>query len=151
MMRKVVKNRALFRWLTFLPATMLLILVAFWTLYPYQVSSVAVPIEILNKNKEIAIGENIQMLIRVDKPNNIKPEGTTYITCDDGNLVTLLSLVNNLPVGEYTVINDKYILPPKVLPGSRCRFNFRNAYRVNPMRTITKEWYSEQFLVVKEV
>jgi hypothetical protein len=150
MVKRVANHRwVILRWVAFLPATILLVLAAYWSLYPYQVSDVEVPIEIVNTNKTIALGDKIVMRLRVSKPNDYKPNGTVYITCDDGSLVTLSTLVNNLPVGNYEFINDSYILPPKVAKGATCRFNFRNSYRVNPIRTITKQWYSEDFIVMK--
>jgi len=135
--------------LTFISASVIVLTCLVWVLYPYQVSEVKVPIEIMNENNQIRVGDKIEMKIQVNKPNNISPEGTVFITCDDGNLVTMASLTANLPVGEYTVLNDKYTLPPKVEVGSKCVFNFRNSYKVNPIRNIVKEWYSESFEVIK--
>lgn len=136
--------------LTFISASVIVITCLFWTLYPYQVSDVKVPIGITNENNQIKVGEKIEMKLQVTKPNNIKPEGSVFITCNDGNLVTMASLTANLPVGEYTVLNDKYTLPPKVAVGSKCVFNFRNTYQVNPIRSINKEWQSEQFEVLSK-
>ena len=135
--------------LTFISASVIVITCLFWVLYPYQVSDVKVPIKILNKDNRIKVGDKIEMKLQVTKPRDIKPDGSVFITCDDGNLVTMASLTANLPVGQYPVINDKYTLPPKVAIGSKCVFNFRNSYKVNPIRTIIKEWHSEQFEVIK--
>lgn len=135
--------------LTFISASVIIVVCLFWVFYPYQVSEVKVPIEIENENNQIRVGERIEMRLQISKPNNIKPEGTVFISCDDGNLVTMASLTSNLPVGEYSLINDKYVLPPKVAVGSKCVFNFRNSYQVNPIRDIVKEWYSESFEVIR--
>ena len=135
--------------LTFISASIIVLTCLFWVFYPYQVSEVKVPIEIENENNQIRVGERIEMRLQISKPNNIKPEGTVFISCDDGNLVTMASLTSNLPVGEYSLINDKYVLPPKVAIGSKCTFNFRNSYQVNPIRDIVKEWYSESFEVIR--
>lgn len=120
----------------------------FWAVYPYETADVEQPIKIVNPNKEIAIGDKIIMELKIDKASNIKPGGRRFITCNDGNLVTLSSLVTRLPSGTYTYINDQYVLLPKVQPNSRCTFHFVNEYRVNPIRVIEKEWVSEQFLVL---
>lgn len=135
--------------LTFISASVIIVVCLFWVFYPYQVSEVKVPIEIENENNQIRVGERIEMRLQISKPNNIKPEGTVFISCDDGNLVTMASLTSNLPVGEYSLINDKYVLPPKVAVGSKCTFNFRNSYQVNPIRDIVKSWYSESFEVIR--
>lgn len=120
----------------------------FWAIYPYQTADVEQPIKIMNPNKEIAIGDKIIMQLKIDKPSDIKPGGRRFITCNDGNLVTLATLVTRLPSGTYTYINDAYTLLPKIAAGSRCTFHFVNEYRVNPIRVIEKEWVSEQFLVL---
>ena len=133
----------------FLSWTVFLLLVAFWLLYPYKVSSIKEPIAILNEYNEIAIGDAIIMKIELTKPNEIRPKGTVFITCDSGNLVTLLGNTQNLPVGKYTVVNDRYILPSKVSVGDKCKFHFKNSYQVNPIREITKEWVSEEFTVIQ--
>lgn len=135
--------------ITFVSTTILVLIMLFWTIYPYKVSEVKVPIKILNDNKQIRIGETIEMEIQVNKPSELKPEGSVYITCNDGNLVTMNSMTTNLPVGEYTVVNRLYKLPPKVAVGSKCKFNFRNVYQVNPIRDITREWASEDFEVIR--
>ena len=148
---KTVKDRIwhIVAIITFVTTTIFVGLMLFWTVSPYQVSDVQEPIKILNENKQIKIGEPIEMELIVNKPTDIKPVGSVYITCDDGNLVTMNSSVTNLPVGKYTVINNRYLLPPKVMVGAKCQFNFRNVYQVNPIRDITREWNSEYFEVIK--
>lgn len=121
----------------------------FWLSWPYAVPSVSEPIEILNEDNEIAIGEPIRMRIEVDKPVDLNPVDTSvFITCTGGNLVTMDGNTRNLPVGEYVVNNESYILPNKILPGSECQFNFRNNYQVNPIKVIQQEWASETFTVL---
>lgn len=134
---------------TFVLATIIVATALFWTVFPYQVSDVEVPIKILNENKQIRIGEPIEMELIVSKPNDLKPEGNVFITCNDGNLVIMNSSVTNLPKGDYKVVNNRYTLPPKVAVGTKCAFNFRNVYQVNPIRDITKDWYSEEFEVIR--
>ena len=122
---------------------------AFWLVYPYEVTSVQTPIIILNENNEIKIGDNIRLELEVDKPNDTAPEVTIFIKCNDGNLLPLIPIRSiNLPVGEFTVVNEDYALPNGAAVGSMCTFNFRNTYQVNPIREITREWRSEEFLVL---
>lgn len=135
-------------WIAIIGNIFLILLTAFWLYYPYQLPYVEQPIEIENPNKEIRIGEPILMTIHVSKPNDIVPVSQHNITCNDGNLVTLTSSARNLPKGEYTINSSNYILPPKVLVGSECQFNFINVYQLNPIRTETVKWSSEQFKVL---
>lgn len=128
-------------------------LIIFWFLYPYPVSSIKEPIRILNKNNEVTVGEPIIQELKITKPNNIAPaDPTRVLVCDDGNLVTLSAIPStlNLPIGSYTFVNDRYILPPKVATGAKCAFVWTQSYQVNPIRKIAVEWTSEQFKVVKE-
>lgn len=126
-------------------------LVIFWLLQPPRVSTVEIPIEILNTNNEIAVGERIEMRIQVDKPVNTDQvtNSSVTVTCNDGNLITLTSIVRNLPEGKSTVDNSDYLLPPKALVGTDCQFVFRITYRVNPIKSVTEEWQSETFKVVE--
>ncbi len=126
-----------------------LLTILFWLLYPYQVSTVKEPIRILNEGKTVAIGTPIVQELVISKPNDEAPiETSRTIICSDGNLVTLSVLPGiNLPIGDYTLVNDRYILPPKVAVGTSCQFIWRQAYQVNPVRTISAEWRSEWFII----
>lgn len=138
--------------LTFIMLTVFTVTYAFWQVYPYKVSSIQQPIKILNKNKQVAIGESIIQELHINKPNNAAPiDVSRTILCEDGNLVTLSpNVATNLPIGEYTLINDKYVLLPKVAIGAKCIFVWRQSYQVNPIKKIPVEWRSETFTVVKE-
>jgi len=145
-------TQALWKWLArfvILSWAVGLALVAFWQLYPYQVSDVHVPIKILNDGKVVTVGEPIIQELVINKPNDIAPQDVSrVILCDSGNLVLLTPpTARNLPVGKYTVINDQYILPPKIIDGDMCVFVWRQGYPVNPIRTIEREWKSEKFKV----
>jgi hypothetical protein len=122
-------------------------LIAFWLIYDYKVPDMKEPIEILNANNEIAAGDVISMKLEVIKSKSYKPNSTNFIKCNDGNLVTMNSTTKNIPSGSYVIESNTYILPPKVARGATCQFVFKNEYKVNPIRTITKEWVSEEFLI----
>lgn len=124
-------------------------LVAFWLLYPYKISDVKEPIEVLNENKIITIGEPIKLKIEVNKPNDYVPVSQRFITCRDGNLVTLASSSLNLPKGQYTIFSDNIILPLKVAKGSICKLNVVNSYKANPLKTVSASWVSEEFKVAE--
>jgi len=140
---KILTKLVIVSWLVFL------VVALFWQVYPYKVSSIKQPIKILNKNKQVAIGESIIQELHINKPNNNVPiDVSRTLLCEDGNLVTLSpNVATNLPLGEYTIINDKYVLPPKVAIGSKCIFVWRQSYQVNPIKKIAVEWRSETFTV----
>lgn len=134
-------------WVIIIGNLLLLGLVGWWLWYPYQLPNVEQPIEINNPENKIAIGEVISMTLRVSKPVSLVSRSQPNITCEDGNLVTLSNSSKTLPVGEYVLKSDNYILPPKVNVGAVCKFNFVNTYQVNPIRTEIIIWSSELFTV----
>jgi hypothetical protein len=123
-------------------------LVAWWLLHPYGLPQITQPMPIENENNEIAIGEHIRMTMEVTKPRDMTPSvSVKNLTCNDGNLVTLAGGITPIPTGSYTVHSSNYILPPKVAKGSTCRFNFVNTYKLNPLRSETITYSSEDFKV----
>lgn len=135
-------------WVAIVGNIFLILLTAFWQFYPYPLPYVQQPIEILNENHEIRIGEPIKMKLYVSKPEHLISKSNPNITCNDGNLVTLAPASKTLPEGEYIFEVESYILPPKVSVGSECQFNFVNTYQLNPIRTETIIWSSQQFKVL---
>lgn len=117
----------------------------------YTLPTVTEPIEIVNENNEIAIGEPIVMKLSIYKPQEIATYTTKFITCDDGNLVTLAPNRQTLPQNDepYTVTSTSNLLPPKVLVGAECEFTFRVEFEINPLKTDSREWTSETFTVIE--
>ncbi len=124
-------------------------LVAYWLIKDYPVTYVEQPIEILNENNQIARGEPIVMKLNIVKNNNYSPSSSSTILCNDGSLFTLASRSVSLPDGEYTIISRSYILPDTVNVGATCKFKFTNNYKVNPIRTKSVVWESQDFKVIK--
>lgn len=137
-----------FAWVAIIGNLLLIGLVAFWLIYPYQVPEIKQPIPIMNSDKEIAVGDNIRMKLAVDKHNDMTPSVVAHnITCTDGNLVTMAAKARTLPKGSYTIDTNNYILPPKVAKGATCQFNYVNTYKLNPIKSVTTTYSSEQFKV----
>jgi|APGre2960657404_1045060.scaffolds.fasta_scaffold12679_4 hypothetical protein len=134
-------------WIAIFGNLLLIGLVAFWLIAPYKVPVVEEPIPIENINKTIAIGEPIEMLLKVEKHKELSPIVQHNITCTDGNLVAMASSPKVIPTGKYTIHSKNFILPPKVAKGATCQFNFINTYKLNPLRSQTEMWSSEQFKV----
>lgn len=145
-MKKILHYLA---WFAIIGNLVLIGMVAWWLIHPYQLPVVKEPIPILNENKVIAVGEPIKMKLIVEKTREMKPTTVTRnITCNDGNLVTMSGSKSvDLPKGNYTMISDSIILPPKVAKGATCQFNFINTYKLNPLRSETTTYSSELFKV----
>lgn len=148
MTQEIKKTLHVFAWIAIIGNICLIILIGFWKLWPYQIPYVKQPIEIMNENKEIRIGEVIRMKLYVSKPKYLVSNSLPTITCSDGNLVTLAPSSLTLPRGEYVYESETYVLPPKVAVGAECQFNFNNYYQLNPVRNEPVTWSSEQFKVL---
>lgn len=129
----------------------LIALVITWMLQPVVTPTVEVPIKIENRNKEIAPGDPIQLSVTVDKPENSAQLARTSVqaVCDSGIILPFVGNTRDLPAGKSTVTNSNYVLPPKTIPGDKCEFIFRNEYRVNPIKTVVREWESEYFTIIE--
>lgn len=126
-----------------------MLLIVFWLVYPYKTADLEAPVEILNKNHEVTIGDNIILKVRATKYSNVAPTRSEFIICDDGSLTFMEpGTTKNLPIGTYTITNDYNIVPQKLSVGSSCRYHFRYGYKVNPIREIVKEWVSDSFLII---
>lgn len=123
-------------------------LVAWWLLHPYTLPDIKEPIPIMNENKVVAVGEPIKMKLQINKPREMAPTSINRtISCNDGNLVTMTALAQDMPTGNYTIPSENFILPPKVAKGATCKFIFQNTYKLNPLRSETVIWSSEDFRV----
>ena len=129
-----------------------MLVILFWLLYPYKTADLKVPVEVLNQNNKIGVGEKIVLKVEATKYSNVTPRRSEFITCDDGSLTFVdPGEPQNIPPGKYTIINDTNLVPAKLVPGLTCKFHFRYGYKVNPVKEIIKEWESEPFLVVEGV
>jgi hypothetical protein len=137
-------------WIAILSIAGMALTIIAWLLLPYDVVQIKEPIKILNPNKQIAIGEPIIQELKIYKPNDQAPANASrLLVCENGRLINLAVVPNvlNLPIGEYTLTNDRYLLPSSVLPGDKCVFVWRQTYEVNPIREIPVEWRTETFTV----
>lgn len=146
MMKKILH---ILVWLIIIGNLALVGVVAVWLLKDYPTTYVEEPIPILNENKQIAIGEPIEMKLHIHKNNEYASSSSSTILCSDGNLFNLPSKSVNLPKGEYTLVSLSYIMPATATVGTTCTFKFTNNYKINPIRTQTRVWESERFTVVQ--
>jgi hypothetical protein len=136
---------------TFILLSIIVVVTAFWQLFPYKTADIVEPINILNESNQIAPEEKIIMELRITKYNLFPVTTNNSILCDNGRIYTIDSTMPNgkasLPVGIFTRVQDAYSLPGDIDIGSICHFEFQNTYEVNPIRKIIKTWKSEDFTV----
>lgn len=136
---------------TFILLFIFMVVVGYWSFYPYKTADIVEPINILNTNHEIAPGEKIVMELHITKYNLYPLTGDNNILCDNGRIYNITKInpagANSLALGDYVRIQGAYSLPGDAEVGTICHFEFQNFYKVNPIRTIPKTWKSENFKV----
>lgn len=133
----------IFGWLS------LLGLFIWWTVQPTNLPQIEQPIEVLNPQHEVAIGQPLVLKLEVTKTIDRAPSNTTrFLECKSGNLVTLTSSITNLPIGSYTVVSDNIVIPAKVTPGDTCHLVLHATFQINPIKTESTSFASEDFLVL---
>ena len=146
---KKVSDLTLFASLVVVVVALLTCLI--WLVKPYKTADIVEPISVLNINREVAPGEPIQMELHITKYNSYPVEGSNSILCDTGRIYIIQSMTTklspSLPTGTFVRFQNKYKAPLDVSPGTKCHFVFRNSYKVNPIRTIIRQWNSETFTI----
>ena len=134
-------------WVVIFGNILVLLLLMFWMFHPYNPAEISVPIEILNENRIVRVGEPIRMHIILNKRLDVVPTVVRTITCRSGNTADFAGSAAIRPTGQYDYVVDNFILPPKFKDGDICQFNYKNFYKVNPIRNVVKTWSSEEFTI----
>lgn len=129
----------------------LLALSIWWLVQPSGLPDIDQPIKVLNANHEVAIGDPLVLELVVDKRVERVPTfSNRVIECVSGNLLTLVSNPVPLPTGQYTIVSDTIVIPPKAIPGDVCNAVFLVGYEVNPVRDEVGRYVSESFTILPE-
>jgi len=122
-----------------------------WQVYPYRTADVQEPIVVTNLNNEVAPGGTLGLYIEFDKFTDLTPDVSRNLICLSGNVysVTPAQERASLPQGDGQTANSFYTVDTTAQDGDMCVFEFKNDYRVNPVRTITNKWRSE-VITIKE-
>ena len=121
--------------------------ILFWLLYPYKVSEVKSPAEVITKT--LKPGEYLQYRFQaevfnphdVDSVNRKLSNGSSYI---------MESTHPPRPkAGKVDVVVSSNKIPSNICPGEY-KMVFEAEHRVNPIRTVSVEWETEKFQIVRE-
>ncbi len=136
-------------WAEFIFSGALITLMLVWLLKPYDVVTLAQPIEVMNENKTIRPGE--RLLLKIDYSKNLAISGRVAqsILCDSGNIFVLDSFSNNIPVGKKVFISDRVRISSNI-DNDVCYYQQVVEYKVHPIRTVSYTFVSEKFSIVKE-
>lgn len=119
-----------------------------WFIEPTPITKVDEPIPILNDGKTVYVGEPVEHLLIVDRPEGLNTnDASRSIRCESGNLITLTGFVVDLPPGKFEIVSDDLILPNKIVDGDRCKLVYQIEYTINPIRVEITEFTTEWFTV----
>jgi len=93
-------------------------------------------------------GGVIQWEIEYTKTNDFPATIHRNIICEDGNLVTLASSVTNAPKGNHLKAINQLEVPLKTSLGV-CYMELTADYEINNLRTVSRTYISQPFIVTK--
>lgn len=133
----------MYAWGTIIIAFLILFIVGFWLLYPYKTISFNT-----NESKvltpEVKKGGLLNHTIDFCKYTNLSADLTRSFI--DGVIYTTPTIKTSNPKGCRT--NNLYIEIPNLPPG-QYKLKIEMSYKVNPVRTIKSEIYTESFMIVE--
>lgn len=130
-------------WLTLIAAGILLIIGAYWYLYPYKPVTVHYA-KVLESSKTVRQGGTLLVKLRYTKPDNIAGIGTRSFV--DGIIYATPPTAGNLPAGTFTII--RAIPVPKELPPGTYHVHTNLQFEVNPIRTVNYSYDTDEFEVI---
>ena len=123
-------------------AICLIVLVTFWSIYPYN--PLVLSNVILNKT-EVSRGEHL--IISADYCKNVEKEADLFISFVDGVIYNTPPQVIDLENGCHRASLSVYI--PKALPTGKFSLKGVFRYKVNPIRSIDVNHLSGDFYIIK--
>lgn len=123
---------------------LLIMLLVYWALVPFK-PVLEIPDNKLNVvNKEVKAGDDLILNYHVCKRGNLTGLVTRYI--EDNQVIALPDLYSRFPEGCAT-----YNIPvtiPINTPTDMYTFHAQVTYKVSPIKTVTYDFYSDEFKVI---
>jgi hypothetical protein len=126
----------------------LIAVVAFWLLYPYDVLTLTPEVHPLVNDQRVVIqGESFAYTFAYDKKMAVPGVVSRYFV--DGLRFQAEGNAPVLPEGKGVAVIEVDV--PHTLPPGRYSLEISKSYKVNPLRTITIVNRTEKFLVIEPV
>jgi hypothetical protein len=118
----------------------------FWLWWPYNIIDIETPIKILTP--QVKQGHYAEMEITYSKHANMP--GRRQIQLENGMVVILEkeAMVSNLSVGKNITYRAGFRIPHNY-PTGYCHATITISHDVNPMRTVTEKFSTQEFEVIK--
>lgn len=135
-----------FSWIILLMAMGIILYVGYLLFHPFKTMDVVEPIKIVNENKEVKVGEPIKSELEFCRYTDRIATVTTVL---EGPIqITYPPKESRLDPGCRTIVGGSTSVQEYTPPGEY-RLKIVAEYKMNPIRTITKVFYTEEFNVVE--
>ena len=133
-------------WLVVVGTALILLGLSYWLYWPYKVVEVKnSPYPILNANKQVEVGTLLKHQVEYCKYVDLQSTTTRQFV---NNLIfTMPDTVQNNELGCHTIVANTLV--PMELPPGKYYLRIIKNYKVNPIRTITETFRTEEFEVVE--
>lgn len=119
-------------------------IVIYWLFWPYKVIDYhTLPLPVVNK--QVRAGEAVELVHDFCKFINVKL--TANVSIEDGVIQSYPTLENFTTKGCYNR-NSRHTIPAYFHSGEKARIHYTLFYKVNPIRTIEYQLYSEEFTIL---
>lgn len=149
--RMMQRRHTLLAWLAYTALGSIAVIigvVAFWLLYPYEVVTLTPEVHpIVNNQRVVVQGESFAYTFAYDKKMDVR--GSVSRVFVDGLRFQAEGAPPVLPSGKGVAVIEVRV--PRTLPPGRYHLEISKAYKVNPLRTITIVNRTEKFLVIEPV
>lgn len=130
-------------WFSIFSGTLLILLVTFWLIYPYNPLEFKSPIKILTKH--VKAGDHLQYTI--DYCKNIDIPATLTKEFVDGVVFATSPVITNNPQGCSNTVGVTVV--PNI-PSGKYKIRFTYVYKVNPLREISVTTESDDLFIIEE-
>jgi len=140
-----VKNRVLYLVAGFITATALIALsiLVYWLITPTEALTIKEPLEVVNADNKISNGGVLNL--RAEFCKNTDTPGDVEVTMIGKSQLSLLKVREGLKKGCNDLILNVQI--PVVVNFEPRRIHYKVTYQLNPLRTVVKEFDSEEFTI----
>ena len=121
-------------------------LVTYWLWWPYTIMEIQQPIKVINPDRVAYAGEEFIYELHYSKTTPLSAMVSKNLIND--YIITLTPISGNLPAGENLTKKISVNIPGYACPG-KYRLRWVAHYKVNPLRIIQVEAWSEEFTVLR--
>ena len=135
----------IFTTLTLILAFGFILTVIFWCIYPYNPLEIKQPLEILNEDKTVQVGEQLFYQVEFTKNTDKLPIINNHLVDEVVYALAPITPVNTS--GEHNQVVSHITIP--TIPAGNYYLRTSTCYEMNPIRTVCVVYESENFNILE--